>query len=178
MNKRIIAYAFISLVIVFSGYITFAFYLCEPKSLNGLCCKETSLFSKYYADNIRGHIFAGFLAMGGFLLSLKTFIVVNIKQSLYDNEEYQKKWRASKKRNPNGSKTLYAPLKELSDLLYFAIAACLFSAIVQMTLGLYENLWAALICIYTCVLASTLLFESLRVIKNNLDSWFEHIDKS
>ena len=39
----------------------------------------------YFAEHLRGSLFSGFLTLGGFLLSLQMFIVVKIKEDLYDS---------------------------------------------------------------------------------------------
>ena len=39
----------------------------------------------FYASNLRGSFFTGFLALGGFLMSAKTFIIVNMKKEVYDS---------------------------------------------------------------------------------------------
>jgi hypothetical protein len=43
---------------------------------------------RFYGENIRGSLFTGFLTLGGFLLSLKTFIIVKMKENVYDDERY------------------------------------------------------------------------------------------
>lgn len=131
-------------------------------------------FAAFYADNIRGHLFTGFLALGGFLLSLKTFIIVTMKDGVYDTDAYRKVWRESKKRNVNFK--LYTPLKELSDLLFYAILASIGAAIMQMTFGLCSIWWIALICVFSAVYASALLVRSLFLIKDNLDRWFDYLE--
>ncbi|QSX37620.1 hypothetical protein [Shewanella sedimentimangrovi] len=174
MKNRVYLYIAVSLILVTTGYAFAVFNVCDPLVNKELYCNKIDNFQGFYSENIRGHIFAGFLALGGFLLSLKTFIVVNMKENLYDNPKYQDLWRRKNKIDPN--LLLYAPLKELSDILFYAISASIFSAITQMTIGLYETWYAALFSIFTCIVATLLLLESLRLIKNNLDSWFEHIE--
>lgn len=176
MRNTLLFLSLISLVPVFVVYSVAVLLKCDPLSTYDLYCSKLDTFPSFYAANIRGHVFAGFLALGGFLLSLKTFIVINMKQNLYDNPEYQKLHEKTQKRSKI-KKTLYEPLKELSDILFYAISASLLAALLQMTLGLYEVLWASITCMYFCMLAAVLLFYSLLLIKQNLDVWFTHIDK-
>ncbi len=161
--------------LVFIGYVIGVLIACDPFSTNEIYCIKISLLSDYYEKNIRGHLFSGFLALGGFLLSLKTFIIVNMKENVYDDSGYQENWRQQLKHNSNLK--LYGPLKELSDLLYYAILAAIISAILQMTLGLYAHWVASVICIWSALYATALLVSSLVLIKQNLDTWFSYLDK-
>ncbi len=175
MKRRAIILLLISIGIVVLGYAVAISLTCDSLNTKQFFCPDVAKLAKYYEDNIRGHLFAGFLALGGFLLSLKTFIVVNMKENVYDNEKYQENWRDQKKIKPDLK--LYAPLKELSDLLFYAILAAIVSAILQMTLGLYSHWLAALICLSSAVYAVVLLVASLVLIKQNLDTWFSHLEK-
>jgi len=71
---------------------------------------------------------------------------------------------------------LYAPLKELSDLLYYAILAAILSAVLQMSLGLYSHWIASIICVWSALYAVILLVSSLILIKQNLDTWFSYLE--
>lgn len=175
MTTRILYCLLISIIIVLVAYISALFILCQPLCNDVFYCQKIDSFYDFYSKNIRGHLFAGFLALGGFLLSLKTFIIVNIKTSLYDNDDYKKQWELSKKTNED--LTRYGPLKELSDLLYFSILVCIISAVFQMTFGFITHWLASIVCVFTSITATVLLIESLRIIKNNLDTWFEYINE-
>ena len=48
--------------------------------------------TEFFDKNLRASLFAGFLTMGGFLLSLKTGIVIKIKESVYDNATQLNNW--------------------------------------------------------------------------------------
>lgn len=175
MKRRALMLLLLSVAIVVMGYAVAISIACDSISTKQFFCPDVAKLADYYEKNIRGHLFAGFLALGGFLLSLKTFIVVNMKENVYDNEQYQKSWRDKKKINPDLK--LYTPLKELSDLLFYAILAAIVAAIFQMTLGLYSHWLAALICLSSAVYAVVLLVESLMLIKKNLDTWFSHLEQ-
>src|SRR5688572_18969941 len=55
-------------------------------------------FYLYYESKIRGYLFSGFISVGSFLLSLHTFVIVNLKDKLFDSESYQKSYIVYKKR--------------------------------------------------------------------------------
>jgi hypothetical protein len=128
----------------------------------------------FYGKNIRGELFSGFLTLGGFLLSLKTFIIVKMKENVYDSESYQQSFSNKKKINPKLS--LYAPLQRLSHLLFWAILVSLFASISQFSFGLINHWGAVIFCIFLAVFAISLLIFSLIEIKNNLDAWFKLIE--
>lgn len=164
----------LSVIFVLVGYVVALLVYCDICHTYSYYCDEIPKFSKYYADNIRGHLFAGFLALGGFLLSLKTFIVVTMKENVYDDKKYIKNWEAQSKLNP--TLKLYAPLKQLSNFLYYAIFASMLSAILQMSLGLFEHWIASAIAIWSAIYATLLLAWCLILIKRNLDTWFTYLD--
>jgi len=156
------------------GYVLALVFSCNSVQTHAIYCDEITKFTKYYVDNIRGHLFTGFLALGGFLLSLKTFIIVTMKENVYDDEKYIENWKAQRKLSPNIK--LYAPLKQLSDFLYYAIFASILAAVLQMSLGLYEHWFASAVSVWSAVYATILLVWCLVLIKRNLDTWFSYLD--
>lgn len=164
----------LSIAMCVAGYALALGVSCNALQARVYYCEEIPKFAKYYVDNIRGHLFAGFLALGGFLLSLKTFIVVTMKENVYDDEKYIQNWEAQRKLDPQIR--LYAPLRQLSDFLYYAILASIAAAVFQMSLGLYEHWLASTISVWSAVYATLLLIWCLILIKRNLDTWFSYLD--
>ncbi|WP_273022901.1 hypothetical protein [Rheinheimera sp.] len=122
-----------------------------------------------YQLNLRGNFFTGFLTIGSFLLSLKTFIVVKLKEGVYDSADYKKRFA---EQNPDNSKAdIYAPLKNISHLLFGTILSSLITAIFHVTLGLLDYWWAILICIFSVVFSIVLLLISLVLIRSNIVMW-------
>ena len=173
MRKKALILLFASFAIVIAGHWVAVSTTCDLAK-GGIYCENLEKLTKFYEKNIRGHLFAGFLALGGFLLSLKTFIVVSMKENVYDNKRYKDNWERQLKIDP-GLK-LYSPLKELSDLLFYAILSVIVTAILQMTLGLYPHWIASLLCLGSAVYAILLLLKSLFLIKKNLDVWFSYLE--
>lgn len=169
---RIVAWG---LLLTIAIYIHVAYKYCAPDSISALFCCSPDTLSKYYAENIRGHIFAGFLALGGFLLSLKTFIVVTMKDKVYDTDGYDQIWKDAYKLDSSIGKK-YKPLSELSDLLYYAIAFSIAAAVAQMTVGLIENILATAFSLFLAAVATTLLIMSMLALKRNLEKLFEIIE--
>lgn len=122
-----------------------------------------------YQSNLRGNFFTGFLTIGSFLLSLKTFIVVKLKEGVYDSESYKKLF-AERTQGQKGA-DIYAPLKNISHLLFGTILSAIITAILHVTLGLMNNWLAILVCVFAVVFSIVLLLISLVLIRRNITSW-------
>lgn len=153
------------LVALFSTVVVAAVYYLTP---------DPSQLIEYYGENLRGNLFTGFLTVGGFLFSLKTFIIINMKENVYDHRKYKE--RVEEQRELNRSITFYGPLKRLSHLLFVSVLASIVSAVLQLTLGLIDHWVAVLVCLWSSVFSVLLLTDSLFIIKNNLDQWFEFLE--
>ena len=174
MNNKIIFIPVCALVMMALIYGVVNFYSCNEDVVS-FKCFDLDKFTVFYSDNIRGHVFAGFLALGGFLMSLKTFIIVTMKENLYENERYRAKWEDAKRNDPK-TPSLYYPLRQLSDLLYYSIFSSIVAAALQMTIGLINHWVAAAICIYSAIIALLFLIDALLIIKKNLNIWFEYLE--
>ncbi|WP_346832649.1 hypothetical protein ABDX87_09600 [Pseudomonas abietaniphila] len=139
-------------------------------------CVAFSSFSSFYAVSLRGSLFAGFLTLGGFLMSLKTFIVVNMKKEVYDSAAYIKRFESLKMTKPSLSR--YEPLQALSNVLFVTILSCLSTSVMQLTIGLFESFYASLLCLMFAAGSITLLAWTLYLIRANLQDMFEHLDDS
>lgn len=174
MIGKVLIYFAASFLMACAIYVGSVFHVCGECERPVLYCASFDEFYKFFENSLRGHLFSGFLALSGFLISLKAFIVVTMKEKVYDHPQYIKRWKEQRKLDK--SLTLYGPLKELSDLLYFAISSCLFAAVAQVTIGLFPFWWAALACIFLAIFATALLFSCLVLMKQNIDDWFNDIN--
>lgn len=130
--------------------------------------------AKFYKENMRASFFAGFLTLGSFLLSLKTGIVIKIKENVYDKEAYQKK--VSDAKTAGSSQTVYGPLRRLSKVLSAAVFAALLASVMQLTVGLLSTWWAAALCLSVAAFAIAMLLAAFLLIQVNLFSWFANLD--
>lgn len=174
MKLKVCVLFLVSILIVAMGYLVAILLSCDAWNTREMYCANVDMFSKFYADNLRGNLFSGFLALGGFLLSLKTFIVVTMKENVYNNNKYIENWERTRKFKPD--QKLHAPLKQLSDFLFYAIFASILSAVLHMSLGLYGSVPAAVISVWSSIFAILLLVWCLVLIKKNLDTWFTYLD--
>ncbi|WP_147447060.1 hypothetical protein [Corallococcus sp. CA054B] len=131
--------------------------------------------SGVYRDSLRGSFFSGFLSVGGFLFSLKTFIVIKMKEGLYDSDEYRERHREKSKLGRRGV-GLFDPLRNLSRLLFYSIVSSFSTAVAQVTVGLVPGWGAVGLCLSMVACTLCLLFFSLREIKGNLDTWFDCLE--
>lgn len=131
----------------------------------------------YYGSNLRGPLFSGFLSLGGFLLSLKTFILVKMKEGVYDNARYRMRVRQARKAHPKRNIKIFGELEQLRILLFLAIVAALVTAVSQMTLGLVKQEVVVAICLALAGFTLALLVQALLQINANLGRWFEYLEK-
>lgn len=137
---------------------------------------NTKDFVAFYQTSYRASLFSGFLTLGGFLFSLKTFIIIKMKENVYDNDDYKK---IHKKRSGiNSSITYYGPLKRLGLLLFLTVLFSVLTAVMQFTVGVINNWFAAAVCIGTALFTCSLIFFSLIEVKINLHHWFEMLEES
>ena len=137
---------------------------------------DLSIIPDYYAKNIRGSLFAGFLTVGSFLLSLKAFIVVKLKENVFDTQVYKDKLTELRKINPE--LTLYGPVKRLSKLLFVTISSAIAASISQLTIGLLDCWIAVLLCAFLAVFAMAMLVATLLLIRRTLDEWLEYLEEA
>jgi len=129
----------------------------------------------YYASNIRGSLFTGFLTAGSFLLSLKAFIVVKLKENIFDTDRYKERLKERRKLNPN--LTLYGPVKRLSQLLFVSISSAIIAAVSQLSVGLIPQWEATFFCVFVSVVAVSMLVFTLLLIKNILNEWLDYLEE-
>jgi hypothetical protein len=130
----------------------------------------------FYAKNIRNSLFTGFLTMGSFLLSLKAFIVVKLKENVYDSAAYKGKLKEFQLLNPK--LTLYGPLKRLSLMIFLSIVSAITASVLQLSLGLISHWVASVICIFSAVFSISMLVSSLLIIKKTLDDWLDYLEEA
>lgn len=127
-----------------------------------------------YATGLRGSLFAGFLTMGSFLLSLKTGLVIKVKEQVYDDIDYQKD--VKKDEDPASPVSIYGPLRRLSAALSASVLAALVAAVAQITLGLIESTFAVSVCLALAAMAVSMLVTSFLLIQGTLHAWFARLE--
>ncbi|MCW6601750.1 hypothetical protein [Yersinia ruckeri] len=142
--------------------------------LISICYKDGAVtganFYEFYQKNLRGYLFSGFISVGSFLLSLHTFVIINLKDKLFSTDAYKDKFaRASGiEKNKIDEKDLFKPLDRLSCFLNLSIWLSIITAISQFTLGLANHTLLSIICIWLAVLTLTFMLNSLILIRENI----------
>jgi len=128
-----------------------------------------------YQNKLQVPLFTGFLTIGGFLLSIKTFILVQLRTHLYDLPSYEKRLEEQRLLNANLSK--YGPLKRLGDFLVYSVAAAIVTAVLQLTLGFFPYRVASAICMASAIATVVIVLIAWWQIKQNLRDWFDLLEK-
>lgn len=135
-------------------------------------CEENVI--EFYQFNLRGALFGGLLTVSAFLFSLKTFIVVKMKESVYDAEFYGAMVKERQKLNPNI--TRYGPLRNLSKLLFWAVLISLLASFVQFSVGLIPKIWAVQVALAASLWSIGMILLSLLHMQSNLRTWFDLLE--
>ncbi|MBL9085461.1 MAG: hypothetical protein JNK76_26890 [Planctomycetales bacterium] len=128
----------------------------------------------FYASSLRTPLFTGFFTLSGFLLSMKTFIVINLKKEVYDSSTYRD--RIIRKRKLFPDTRMYGPLKNTSRLIFYAILCAVATSTLQLTLGLVKSDYAAFVCITAAFITLCVLVAVLFVIGYVIRQWMIFIE--
>lgn len=145
-------------LIVFVGTFALLFYASS-------CQLE-----QVYGAKLQVPLFAGFLTLGSFLLTLKTFVIVKLKESLYDTDFYKK--RVKKMRELQSELSMYGPLKTLSTFLVYAVIVSLGTATAQLTVGFLPSRLAVAACLSAAATTLFVVAYAWLLIKRNLADLF------
>lgn len=127
-------------------------------------------FFDFYHKNLRGYLFSGFISVGSFLLSLHTFVIVNLRDKVFATPEYKASFcEAYEVEEADISeKNLFKPLDNLSSFINSSILLSFITAILQFTIGLSTNLYACLLCVWLAILTICFLIHCLTIIRMNI----------
>ncbi|WP_193568771.1 hypothetical protein [Citrobacter sp. NCU1] len=127
-------------------------------------------FYDFYAKNLRGYFFSGFISVGSFLLSLHTFVIVNLKDKLFSSDHYRERYAKSRqiKVGEINEKDILKPLDRLSCFINISIWLSISTAIAQFTLGLAPYTLISISCIWLGLLTILFMLNSLVLIRLNI----------
>ncbi|PSW32486.1 hypothetical protein C9J21_11640 [Photobacterium phosphoreum] len=172
MKSRLLDQFLVSLLITAVLFIVIYIIIDEKSNPKYLVLNKTldmNMVWEYYSTHIRGNLFAGLLAVGGFLMTGKTFILVTMKQSVFDDEKYILTFNKHVKFDNTLKR--YAPLIQLKDILYVSVYMTIIASIIQLTIGLIPYWVASIIAVFFAIWSLVLVIDSLNLIKKNLDYW-------
>lgn len=130
---------------------------------------------KLYPEKLQTPLFSGFLTLGSFLLSLKTFILLRLKQDVYDSPHYAQHIRESRAFEPD--LPYYGGLRQLSELLVASVICALTTSVFQLTLGFWRRVYPMAVCAGMAAFTLVLVFFCWWQIKENLKLWLAHAEK-
>lgn len=175
MKLRLIVICFLSILITGIVFLV-AVFLCNkgkiPTTLDEVSNIDLSLIYSYYAINIRGNLFAGLIAVGGFLMTGKTFILVTMKQNVFDDDSYKEVFRKMSKHD--NSLSLYGPLIQLKNILYWSVVLTIIAAVAQLSIGLIPHWSASIFSVFISIFSIIMVIDGLNLIKKNLDYWIDN----
>lgn len=134
-------------------------------------------FVTYYEDKMRASLFTGFFTLSGFLLSAKTFIVLNLKKEMFATKTYLKNFRTQSRLADGERFAVYGPLRNIGRALLVNVALCLASSIMQFSVGLVGTISAVAACLAVSAAAAGMLVFSLVVIAKNLHDMYDHFEQ-
>ncbi|MCX7012496.1 MAG: hypothetical protein NTW86_08040 [Candidatus Sumerlaeota bacterium] len=138
------------------------------------CVGSPDLFDELwtlYDRSLRGSMFSGFLSVAGFLLALHTFIVVKMKEEVYENDAYIEKLHNEYSKSAAFSR--YAPLGNLSGLLFSSILWSVLAALGQLTIGLIESVYPFCALLTTVFTAIFVFIVALYYVRTNIHEWLD-----
>lgn len=139
-------------------------------------CFADCSFPKFYEDKMRASLFTGFFTLSGFLLSAKTFIILNLKKEVFSTKTYLKRVKEQSPLAKNQQIEVYRPLRDVGTVLLMNVALCLLSSIAQFSLGLIGAKIAVAICLALAAAAAGMLGFSLFIIARNLHGMYDHFE--
>lgn len=155
---------YLTLVVMSTGSLAALFFVYRDEA--GLW----SSFYDFYQKSLRGYLFSGFISVGSFLLSLHTFVIVNLKEKLFGTPDYKTIFASSKGIDESkvDETEMYKPLDNLSCFINLSIWLAIITAIAQFTLGISNNSIASIACVFLAILTIFFMLNSLIIIRENI----------
>ena len=132
-------------------------------------------FASFYADALRSNLFAGFLTLCAFLYSVKTFLLVTLHKDVYSTVEYGN--RVKKLSTTKKPIARYGQLRRLNRSIFWAVWLTFIAAILQLTIGMIDANWAAVLCVAISVIAAIDVAYNLFVQRGVIDDWLEFLEE-
>lgn len=138
-------------------------------------CLPQERFGQLYDQKLQFAFFTAFLTVGSFLLAMKAFILVRLRDDVYKHKEYRKRYL-----DQNGSKycgNYYKGLVDLGHLLVVSVISSFVASVAQVTLGFVSLYAVKLVAPALCVGVLVLVFIDWLFVYLNLKDWFEFIEE-
>lgn len=152
--------------------IAVSFWLLDKTGSINLCKGKDAL----YSDSLQTALLGGLLAIAGFLLSTKTFILVHMKNEVFDSLD----WRdddLKARRNAGRNCSYYRSLEQLANFLELSILASLLASSSHLVTVFIRNPYTVAFALSLSASALLLLGGSWYLISSNLKTWFSALNK-
>lgn len=142
---------------------------------------EGKAFFSFYQSSLRGYLFSGFISVGSLLLSLHTFVIVNLRDKLFLTEHYRESYAKGKGIHcpvdieKISEKDLLKPLDNLSSFINISVWLSIMTAVSQFTLGLADYGIISVFCIWLAMLTICFLMNSLILIRENIKNMLHQL---
>lgn len=137
-------------------------------------CIPEDKFDSLYDQKLQLACFTAFLTVGSFLLAMKAFILVRLRDDVYKHACYRKRYLDQNNNKYCGK--YYQGLIDLGHLLVVSVASSFIAAIAQITLGFSSAYSMKLLAPSFCAGVLMLVFIDWLVVYLNLKDWFEFIE--
>lgn len=139
---------------------------------------DSQALLRIYDAKLQTPLFTGFLTLGGFLLTLKTGLLMRLKSDLYDNGTYRKQVVAMNNLAVPGQRiSVFGPLQRLGSFLIVVVLMSLGTSVSQLTIGFIPSKLAAMFCLALAAVTISLVFAAWIEIRNNLQRWFSLLEE-
>lgn len=136
---------------------------------------DVNAFTLLYDTKLQLVFFTAFLTVGSFLLAMKAFILVRIKDDIYRHKEYKERYLSQYNNEYKGN--YYKGLVDLGHLLVVSVAGAFITSIAQITIGFAKTYWVKLIAPSLVGGMIVLVFLDWLFVFLNLRDWFTFIEK-
>jgi len=131
--------------------------------------------AQLYSPSLQTSLLGGFLAIAGFLLSTKTFILVHMKNEVFDSEHWREKDLLL--RSMGRKSTYYKSLQQLGEFLSLSVLTSLITALLHLTTVFLRNQYTISLALSLSILSIILVGASWWFISSNLRTWFKELNK-
>ena len=135
---------------------------------------DSEKFSYLYDTKLQLVFFTAFLTVGSFLLAMKAFILVRIRDDIYRHNEYRKRYLCQYNNEYRGD--YYKGLVDLGHLLVVSVIVSFITSIAQVTVGFSEIYWIKIVA--PSLVGGMLVMVTIDwlFVYLNLRDWFKFIE--
>lgn len=132
-------------------------------------------FNTIYDQKLQLACFTAFLTVGSFLLAMKAFILVRLREDVYKHPLYRARYLDQNSNAYAGN--YYEGLADLGRLLVISVICSFVASVAQVSLGFSGTHAIKVVAPALCVGVLVLVFFDWLAVYLNLKDWFEFIEK-